>query len=58
MKTFKNTRFIRRDYEATNVVACQAETPPADWWIECDASKLDGLTRLWTEDGRTYYGWL
>jgi hypothetical protein len=30
MKTFKNTKFTRRDYEATNVVACQAETAPAE----------------------------
>lgn len=57
-KTFKNTKFTRRDYEATNVVACQGATAPADHWVECDESVLSGLTKLWIEDGRAYYGWL
>ena len=46
MKTFKNTKFTRRDYEATNVVACQAETAPADHWIECDESVPVSYTHL------------
>jgi hypothetical protein len=54
----ESRRLAYPDYEATNVVACQAETAPADHWIECDESVLSGLTQLWTENGRTYFGWL
>ena len=57
-KTFKNTKFTRRDYEATNVVACQGETAPADHWVECDESALSGLTQLWIESGRRFFGYL
>ena len=57
-RTFKNSKFTRRDYECTNVVACRAATAPADHWVECDESALKGLTQPWTENGCTYFGWL
>ena len=58
MTTFKNTKFTRRDYECTNVVACEAETAPAEHYAPCDPSELRGLTHLWTERGVRYFGYL
>lgn len=62
MKTFKNINFKKRDYEGTNIVACQAEQAPNEHWIEADESALDGLQRLWNETADsltvTYYGYL
>lgn len=60
MKTFKNKNFTKRDYEATNVVACQGTEAPNDNWQETDEpiiAKLN-LQRLWIENGIQYYGWL
>lgn len=56
MTTFKNARFIKRDYECTNVVACVAESAPSADWVACDESVLRGLTRLHTIAGVVYYG--
>jgi len=57
-KTFRNTKFTRRDYEGTNVVACQGATAPADHWVECDESVINGLDKLWIQDGRRFFGYL
>ena len=60
MKTFKNIKFIKRDYEATNVIFCQAEKAPAENWVECDYLELELLkcSHLWTESGIRYFGYL
>ena len=62
MKTFKNKNFKKRDYEATNIVACQSEKAPNDSWIESDDSALGGLSPLWIEtiNGSRvqFFGWL
>ena len=61
MKTFKNIHFIKRDYEATNIVFCQAETNPKEEnWREVDASELEATTcsHLFTQDGIRFFGWL
>jgi hypothetical protein len=58
MKTFKNVKFVKRDYEATNIVACQAESAPNENWIECDEAVLAKLTQLWIENGVRYFGYL
>lgn len=58
MTTFKNSNFKKRDYEATNIVACVAEIAPAANWIPSDESVLNDLTALWIEGGVQYYGWL
>jgi hypothetical protein len=60
----KNTRFVKRDHEATNVVACTYEGPIKPGivdrleWIPAGPSTLNGLTKLWTECGVTFYGYL
>jgi len=56
MKTFRNKNFTKRDYECTNVIACQAETAPNENWIECDESILSGLTQLHVTAGVRYFG--
>lgn len=56
--TFRNTRFTKRDYECTNVVACEAEAAPDARWEECSPDVLAGLTHLWTERGVRFYGYL
>ncbi len=57
-KTYKNKHFTKRDYEATNIIACVAEVAPDDNWIEADESVLKGLTQLWIEKDVRYYGYL
>jgi hypothetical protein len=32
MQTFRNTKFTKRDYETTNIVACVADAAPGDNW--------------------------
>jgi hypothetical protein len=59
MQAFINTKFTKRDYEATNIVACMAEKAPNANWVPSDrAETLQGLTHLWTEAGVQYYGYL
>lgn len=67
LKTFRNTEFVKRDYECTNIVACQAESAVAigrcfdersPKWVECDDSVLNGLTMLGIERGVRLYGYL
>jgi len=58
LKTFRNTKFTKRDYECSNVVACQAETAPGPQWVECDESFLAKMDRLWIQGGVRYFGWL
>ena len=57
MKTFKNKNFIKRDYECTNIVFCEAETAPNENWIECD-SKENVLNQLYMIDNVRYFGYL
>lgn len=56
MKTYRNTKFIKRDYECTNIVACVAAAAPESHWEQVDASAINGLTKLYTQAGVTYYG--
>ncbi len=59
MKTFKNTGWTKRNYECTNVVACQGTTAPKNGtWVECDASVIVGLTPLWIEGGIRFFGYM
>ena len=59
MKTFKNTNFKSRDYECTNIVACVGHMKPnSDNWVMCNSSVLSNLTKLYTQNGITYYGYL
>lgn len=59
MKTFKNSKFTRRDYECSNVVCCVADSAPAPHWVECSDSELKSLQKLWstTENGKTVQFW-
>jgi len=57
-KTFRNAAWTRRDYECTNIVACQAPVAPGPKWIETDSSILAGLTQLHAQGGATYFGHL
>lgn len=58
LKTFKNTSWKTRDYECTNIVACQAPAAPKGTWVECDESVITGMTALWREGDVRYFGWL
>ena len=57
VKTFKNKNFVKRDYEATNLVFCEATTAPNENWIECDSSE-NRLNQLHKQNNVTYYGYL
>lgn len=59
MATFKNKNFVKRDYEATNVVACVADEAPASpdgRWVASHDALVVGLTPLWIESGVQYFG--
>lgn len=59
MKTFKNSQFIKRDYECQNVVACRAEVMPTrGTWEPADESILSGLTMIERVAGVEYWGYL
>lgn len=57
-KIFKNKNHTKRDYEATNVVACIAEKAPNENYVEADESLMTRLQPLFTENGVEYYGFL
>lgn len=57
MRTFKNTRFQKRDAECIHVVACVGEVAP-DGYEACGEDILKGLTSLWVQAGVRYYGYL
>ena len=60
----KNTNFVKRDPETTNIVACtyEAQYKPGIVdrieWVPAGPSTLKDLTKLWTQDGVTFYGYL
>lgn len=56
MKTFKNQKFLLKGFQATNVIACQAESAPSADWIECDSADVEGLDHLYTIAGVRYFG--
>ena len=58
MLTFKKRAFTKRNYDRTNIVACQAEVKPDDSWIETDDSILAGLTQLYIANNVRYFGYL
>lgn len=58
MKTFRNIKFTKRNYDCTNVVCCVAESAPNGDWQECDGEEIAGLTHLFTRSGVCYYGFL
>jgi len=58
MKTFRNTKWTKRDYECTNVVACVAEKALGEHWVECDESILAKLSPLWIQNYVQYYGYM
>ena len=65
VKIFKNKNFTKRDYEATNLVACeivdeggQIRPDWGEYYVPADEKVLVGLTPLWIEGGVRYWGWL
>lgn len=58
---YLNTKHVR-DYESTNLVACEADQAPSDHWKPADERSLVGLTNLGSETsgGKTvkWYGFL
>jgi hypothetical protein len=60
MTTFKNKQFTKRDYEATNIVFCRAESNPKEEnWIEVSSEELEKSTcnHLFTQEGVQFFGW-
>ena len=60
-QTFRNTAFKVRDYEATNIAACQIVDEGSvvkPNYIADDSSILIGMQPLWIEGGIQYWGWL
>jgi hypothetical protein len=65
MNTYRNTNFTKRDYESTNIVACQTEGNPSVngdrqriEWMPATEGVLNGLTALYICDGVRYFGYL
>lgn len=62
MAVFRNRFYTGRNYECTNVVACEAKEPPATsdnrWVPSAGNGLLLGLTHLYTEADVRYFGHL
>jgi hypothetical protein len=66
MPVYRNRLFTKRDYECTNVVACEApqrpETSDDRWVLTTGRLQLEGLDHLYTETANgqavRYYGYL
>lgn len=58
MTVFRNLNYQRREYEATDIVACEAKAPPNDNYVSCGADILEPLTLLFKENGVKYWGYL
>lgn len=60
MATFKNKNFIKRNYEATNIVFCQAKEAPGEQWIECEESEIAEAKaeQLYMQADVRYFGYL
>lgn len=66
MPVFKNRNFTKRDYECTNIVACEAaERPafgwngaPADYWEPAKPGLLAGLQDIGSMAGVKFWGYL
>ena len=59
MRVFRNKNFTKRNYECTNIVACQIideGAKVAEDFELADESILFGLTPLWIERGIQYWG--
>ena len=62
MKTFRNGSFTKRDYDCSNIVACQTEDGeypkiPGNWILDMDFD-LSGLTKLYICANTRVFGYL
>ena len=55
---FRNTKYTRRNYDCTNVVACEAERAPSRDYVPCDRAELNDLSYLYSANGVSYFGHL
>ena len=61
MAIYRNINYTRRDYECTNIIACESadRVPPEPYWERTeDDAILNGLTMLYMNNGIAYYGHL
>jgi len=60
-KTFRNANFDgKRNYNCTNIVACQGGAAPDGVWVECGPEIIAEmkLSPLWIQGGVRFFGWL
>jgi len=58
MKVFRNKRFIKRNYECSNICACKALSPPDGEWEEVSDKYLSGMMMIYSQAGVEYWGYL
>jgi hypothetical protein len=58
MTTFKNTKFVKRDYETSNVVYCTGINAPNENWVETNDDMPASMTQLYIIGETRYFGWL
>ena len=63
MPAFRNKNWTKRDYEATNVVACEADNAPNENWVPVDSAYIEALLNRGGQQleicaGVRYFGWL
>ena len=60
MKVFKNSKFIKRDFECINLVFCVSEKAPSENWQECNPIEVEraNCVPLYKEGEVEYYGYL
>ncbi len=56
--TFRNKNFTKRNYECSNIAACQAPFSPGPQWEEVDEDFIANMQALWRAGDVRYFGWL
>lgn len=61
MQVYRNTLFVKRNYDCTNIAACSVVDDGAkipEHYEPADESLIANMTPLWIESGIRYWGWL
>lgn len=63
MAMFRNKNFTKRDYDCTNVVACESEFAPNENYVLTSHEELNSMLKssiqpLFIENGVQFYGYM
>jgi len=56
---FIHKNFTKRNYDCTNVVVCEADKAPNEFWLPATEDAIKpSMSMLWIENGVKYFGWM